>query len=112
MDAGGRRAGRGRAAHARRGERARSDGAWAGGRGPRLSRRRGISMTQPILHATPRRRDVLTEQVRAVGRGFKLPAVAAAALAVFAMVVVASRLFDSGKPIDFAPALSMLPGMA
>jgi hypothetical protein len=67
---------------------------------------------QPVLHSTPRPRDVLREQVSALGIAIRLPAVVAVVLAALATIFVASRLFDAGKPIDFAPELSMLPGIA
>jgi hypothetical protein len=69
-------------------------------------------MTEAMLHSTPRLRDVLREQVSALGIMIKLPAVAAVVVATLATAFVVANLFDAGKPIDFAPQLSMLPGMA
>jgi len=68
-------------------------------------------MTPPILHSTPRPRDVLREQLRAVGLALRLPGMAAAALLGVATLLVAIRFAGAGGAADFHPELSMLPGM-
>lgn len=69
-------------------------------------------MTSTTLHATPRPRDVLLEQVRAVGLALRLPAILAVVVAASVMLLVAMKLIDTDGPVDFHPELSMLPGWA
>jgi hypothetical protein len=69
-------------------------------------------MMEPPLHSTPRPRDVLLEQVRAVGLALRMPAVAATALVGLATLHVTTVVWVSGGGFDFRPELSMLPGMA
>ena len=68
-------------------------------------------MTPPTLHATPRPRDVLREQLRAVGLALRGPGLAAAALLGVVTLAAAIRLLGARTAIDFHPELSMLPGM-
>ena len=66
--------------------------------------------TEP-LHPTPRPRDVAREQVRAVGLSLRRFALGGAGLAVLATVIVVGEYVTGGGPVDFAPELSMVPGM-
>ena len=72
-------------------------------------------MTQPVFyaafHSIPRLREVLSEQVRAVGFALRGAALAAAALTALATLLVTIEFLSTGGPIDFAPQLSMLSGM-
>jgi hypothetical protein len=68
-------------------------------------------MSARTLHPTPRSRDVLREQVRAVGLSLRLPALAAAALAAVATLLVAGEALRGGGPAGFAPQHQILPGV-
>ena len=68
-------------------------------------------MTPPALHSTPAARIVLGEQVRAVGSALRAPARVATSLLVVATLFTMVVFFRERGPIDFAPELSMLPGM-
>jgi hypothetical protein len=68
-------------------------------------------MTQSTLHSPPRTRDVLREQISAVGLALRTPATAAAALLAVATVLVIGERITGGGPVDFAPELSMVPGV-
>ena len=63
------------------------------------------------LHPTPRARIVVLEQVRAVGSALRRAAAIASALLVLATLLSAFALLRSGGAVDFAPELSMLPGI-
>ncbi len=67
-------------------------------------------MTPTPLHAPPSASRVLAEQVRAVTLALRRPAIAAGAVLAGTSVLMLGSLGESG-PIDFRPALSMLPGM-
>lgn len=67
-------------------------------------------MTRPALHPTPRGRDVLREQVRAVGLALRWPAAVAAALALAATLLIAREVAGEGGAVDFAPERQVLPG--
>jgi ABC-type Mn2+/Zn2+ transport system ATPase subunit len=82
------------------------------GRCPRLSLRGGLAMMDSTLHPTPRPRDVLLEQVRAVGLALRVPAVITTALLGLVTVHATSEILLQGGVFDFRPELSMLPGMA
>ncbi|MFL5356406.1 hypothetical protein [Archangium sp.] len=69
-------------------------------------------MMEPTLHPIPRPRDVLREQIRAVGLALRVPALAATALVGLATLHVVAAVWSSGEGFDFRPELSMLPGMA
>jgi hypothetical protein len=70
-------------------------------------------MTTSTLHPTPRMRDVFLEQVRVVALALRWAAAAVAMLAALALLLLVVELVtDAPGPIDFNPALSMLPGMA
>lgn len=66
---------------------------------------------QPPLHATPRPRDVLLEQVRALGHALRVPALATAALAVVGTLLITSDILRRGVVIDFHPEHQMLPSV-
>lgn len=68
-------------------------------------------MTHPALHPTPRPRDVLLEQARAVGLSLRWPAAAAAALVGVVTLLVVTDLPGSGEGMDFRPEHQMLPGV-
>jgi hypothetical protein len=69
-------------------------------------------MTQPALHAIPRGRDVLREQIRALALALRLLALGAAVAAGVATLFIAGQYLESRRPIGFWPELSMLPGIA
>jgi hypothetical protein len=68
-------------------------------------------MTQPTLHAAPRIRDVVREQVRAVALALRTPAIAAVSLMTIGTLLTIGEFVSSGGAVDFAPELSMLPGI-
>ena len=68
-------------------------------------------MMQTALHSPPPPRVVVRQQIRAVGSALRAPAAIASALLVLATVFAAIGFLRDGGPIDFVPALSMLPGM-
>jgi hypothetical protein len=68
-------------------------------------------MTTTGLHPTPGARIVLREQIRAVGCALRAAAAVATALLVLATLLTTIALLRGGGNIDFAPELSMLPGM-
>jgi len=63
------------------------------------------------LHPTPRSSGVLTEQIRAVALSLRLPLRLAAVLATVATVLVIAERITGGGRVDFAPELSMVPGV-
>jgi hypothetical protein len=68
-------------------------------------------MMPTALHSTPGARIVLREQIRAVGFALQPAAAVAAALLVVASLLSVLGFLRNGGSIDFAPELSMLPGM-
>jgi len=68
-------------------------------------------MTESTLHATPRLREVLRAQIRAVALSLRLPLQVTAALASVATVLVIGERVTGGGRVDFAPELSMVPGV-
>jgi hypothetical protein len=68
-------------------------------------------MTTVSLHPLPHARDVLREQVRAVGLALRLPAIAAAALIGVATLLTIAEFVTGGGRVDFAPELSLVPGI-
>jgi hypothetical protein len=54
---------------------------------------------------------VLREQIRAVGLALRLPAIAAAALVGVATLLTIGEFVTSGGRVDFAPELSLVPGI-
>lgn len=69
-------------------------------------------MTPPALRSTPRGRDVLRAQLRALGLVLRVPATVLAVPAAALTLLVALGVVESGTRADFHPELSMLPGMA
>jgi hypothetical protein len=69
-------------------------------------------MMEPTLHPIPRPRDVLLEQILAVGLALRVPALAATVLVGLATLHVTTVVLVSGGGFDFRPEASMLPGMA
>lgn len=65
-------------------------------------------MMQPALHSTPRPRDVLMAQIRAVGFAFRWPALVATALIALATLIVT---MVTDEVIAFHPEHHTLPGM-
>lgn len=63
------------------------------------------------LHGTPRRRDVLVAQIRAVGSVLRGPATAAAALLGLLTLLFVSRLLGDGEVINFHPEQLLLFGV-
>ena len=68
-------------------------------------------MTQPTLHAVPRIRDVVREQIRAVALALRIPAIAAVSLMTIGTLLTIGEFVSSGGAVDFAPELSMIPGI-
>jgi hypothetical protein len=68
-------------------------------------------MTQATLHATPAMRVVLREQIRALAIALRTPSLIALAMAAVASALAIAEFATGGGPVDFAPELSMLPGM-
>ena len=68
-------------------------------------------MTQNTLHATPRPRDVLVEQVRTVALALRTPAIVAAVLVAVGTLLTIAEFVTGGGAVDFAPELSMIPGI-
>lgn len=60
-------------------------------------------MTQTALHSTPRPRDVLGVQVRAVGCALRGPAIVVGALAALAILLIAFEFMRNSEVIDFHP---------
>jgi hypothetical protein len=69
------------------------------------------STARPALHPTPRLRDVVREQLGAVALALRAPSLAILALAGVATALVVAEHLTGGGPVDFAPELSMVPGM-
>ncbi|WP_309893775.1 hypothetical protein [Archangium sp.] len=69
-------------------------------------------MMESPLHPIPRPRDVLLEQIRAVGLALRLPAITATVLVGLATLHVTTLVLVSGGAFDFRPEASMLPGVA
>lgn len=72
----------------------------------------GGAMTRVALHPTPGPRDMLLEQVRAVGLALRLPAAAVAALGALATLFFATEILGDGAVVDFRPERWILPGLA
>lgn len=68
-------------------------------------------MMQSALQTTPRTRDVLLEQVAAVGLALRRPAAALAALAALATLLFTIEILAEGEVIDFHPEHWILPGL-
>jgi len=68
-------------------------------------------MTSAALHATPRAGVVFREQVSAVALALRTPAIIAACIALVATALTIGEFITSGGAVDFAPELSMVPGM-
>lgn len=68
-------------------------------------------MTMPTLHATPRARVVLLEQVRAVGSALRGSAAVAGLMVGVATLFVAAGVLRDGDVIHFHPEHSILPGL-
>lgn len=68
-------------------------------------------MSHPALHPTPRLADVFREQVRAVALALRVPALGALVLLVLGTALAIAEFVTGGGAVDFAPELSMLPGM-
>ncbi len=66
-------------------------------------------MTRPGLHPTPRGRDVLLEQVRAVGLSIRGPAAAAVAVGAVALLLAAIDVLQDGEALPFRPQQWVLP---
>jgi hypothetical protein len=64
----------------------------------------------PTLHESPRRRDVLIEQIRAVALVLRIPAILAAAGIGFTTALNVWDFIKGRGGVEFAPELSMLPG--
>ena len=64
------------------------------------------------LHRVPRYSQVIREQLKAVATLLRLPAVAAAALALVAMILAIASFVRGGNGVDFAPELSLIPAFA
>lgn len=68
-------------------------------------------MSQSALHPTPQFSAVVREQVRAVALAIRTPAFIALGLLVLGTALTIGEFVTGGGPVDFAPELSMLPGM-
>ena len=68
-------------------------------------------MTHPALHPMPRLSHVLREQVRAVALSLRWLALIALILLSIGSALAIAEYITGGGPVDFAPELSMLPGM-
>lgn len=68
-------------------------------------------MTRPFSHPTPALREVLGEQVRAVGHALRRPALVAAALMAVGTLLLSIELARETKGMSFGPEHQMLPGM-
>jgi hypothetical protein len=68
-------------------------------------------MSHPALHPTPRLADVLREQVRAVALALRVPALGALVLLTLGSALAIGEFITGGGAVDFAPELSMLPGI-
>ena len=68
-------------------------------------------MTQPISHPAPAMREVLGEQVRAVGHALRRPALAAAALVAVGTLLLTIELVREPNGMSFGPENQMLPGV-
>ncbi|HEX8671857.1 MAG TPA: hypothetical protein VF710_08220 [Longimicrobium sp.] len=62
-------------------------------------------------HSTPPLREVLGEQVRAVGYALRRPALAAAALVTVGTLLLAIQIMREPAAMDFSPESQMLPGV-
>ena len=68
-------------------------------------------MMEAARHPSPRPRDVLLEQVRAVGLAVRPWALIGAALAVLATIGITAGIMGDGDIIDFHPERWVLPGL-
>ena len=68
-------------------------------------------MTRSGTHSPPRIGDVLREQVRAVALALRTPAIGALALLALGTALAIGEFVTGGGPVDFAPELSMVPGL-
>jgi len=68
-------------------------------------------MSHATLHPTPRIADALREQVRTVALSLRGPAVVALVLLALGSALAIAEFVTGGGPVDFAPELSMLPGI-
>ncbi|HEX2092566.1 MAG TPA: hypothetical protein VHG28_09205 [Longimicrobiaceae bacterium] len=68
-------------------------------------------MIETALHPTPRPRDVLREQLRAVGLALRVPAAATVALVGLVTLLLTAELLREGGRVDFHPEHQMLPSV-
>lgn len=68
-------------------------------------------MMQTALHSTPRSRDVLVAQIRAVGFALRGPALVATALVALATLLITTEVMGTGEVIEFHPEHQVLFGM-
>lgn len=68
-------------------------------------------LVQHTPHVSPRRRDVLAEQIRAVALVLRVPALLALTGIVFATAINLWDYLNGHGGVGFEPELSMLPGM-
>ena len=69
------------------------------------------SLDATPLHATPRPREVLREQLAVVGLSLRGPAAVGAALAALAMALVLAGFLGADEAVHFHPEHQMLPGV-
>src|SRR5688572_6966221 len=68
-------------------------------------------MSNPALHPTPRLADVLREQVRTVALSLRRPTLVALILLSLGSALAIAEFITGGGSVDFAPELSLLPGI-
>ena len=68
-------------------------------------------MTSTTFHLTPRTRDVLVAQIRAVGLPPRGPFLAATAVVALAMLLITIQSLNTGEVIAFHPEHQMWPGI-